>query len=178
MNDKKLLILMGLLFVYVFYVNPINEENDLLKNKVSLLKRTLSKERSFLQKQPKLKDELSTVLDELKQKNNLFYTLSSPSGVNLSDVQTAVKKAAKNSSCSYKSGKWGEVENMDHYSRLPLRISIECGADEMVTFLNSIFKHDKLILFDTLRITKNSQSGLLRLSASLQAFKHYEAVSS
>ena len=169
MNSKKIVVLLFMLIVYVNYVMHFKEDVSKMQRQIVAIESRTVKEQRLTKEKKAYKDVNTT-----KSYSGLFYNGSEASySQNMGLFQQDVESAAKEAHCTVSNIQWQEIAVADKswYDLLSLRVTTECQPKALLTFLDNTRKDSKLIVFNQLMLNKVRRKPLLRMNATLFAYR-------
>jgi len=167
---RNLLALLFVILVFITYGEPAKEDMENLKEELLLLNTRISKENDILKKKRKLIEELKRQKEvALKNEKKLF-----PADVNdsiaLGEIQSFVKKIARDSGMDFVSSNWGEPVEKEGYVKLPISFILRGYPENVDEFLRKLYSYDRLLRIERITIGKFKKEKLV-LNFVISAFK-------
>lgn len=165
MKNKKFLLFLFSLVIYINYNNYIAEDTNKLYRDINYLESKILQEKEFSQNY-ELKDTNNHV------RENLFYKKEQNYSVAISEMQTFINKKVVDL-CEISNIKWGQTIPNDElwYDSLKLSISLNCNPTNFNIFLNEIYKNEKIYKIENLYAIKNRKEDYLDINFQLTGYK-------
>ncbi len=168
--DKKLMIIVVLLALYVIWIKPLNQKAQFIRFQIAATDKAIAKEK-FISKQAKKIKKLYPIYEKTDKENKrIFFSLVTPVSTAMSKLQQSLKRAAKAVGIKITSLNWGEPIKKDGYLKLPLSFTLNGRPEQVSFFLERIADSKKLMRFEEITISKYSKNRL-RFNAIVFGFK-------
>lgn len=167
-NQKKLLVLFGILVLFVNYQNYL---------RVDIKKKLLTKEST------------SKILEEQKnfKKNNVLISDASNSDLMyagekysyskaMGAFQNQITKNAKDK-CNIEKIKWANaIASKTWYTKLRMSVALECKPDKFFEFVNAMRDEKKIFKLESMRIAKQKNKKTLTMRTIMVAYRNNKNV--
>ena len=167
--DKKLLIIVVLLALYVMWIKPLNQQAQLVRYQLAAIDKSIAKEK-FIAKQAKEIEKLYPQYMKIsKQNKELLFPSDISASTALSSIQQYIKKASKRNKMQLVRINWGDEEDKDGYSVLPMSFTVKGYPSQLDAFLRDLFNFNKLLKFESASISAYSYK--ISFNAIIKCFK-------
>ncbi|GLQ74514.1 fimbrial protein [Vibrio sp. vnigr-6D03] len=169
------LLVFGLLFLLIqalgswFYLAPMNEELEQLRQKEQTLKSTLIIKTNKVAALPKLEEQL----DELNSRYD-YLLKQLPEQKELASMLASVNELGIQHGLTFTRIDWGEKQNQEFLYRLPLNIELTGTYQNIGEFSAAIANLPRIINFDDVdwqRVSQESSTLHFRVRAYTYQFK-------
>jgi Tfp pilus assembly protein PilO len=172
MIDRRLVILIILLALYVLYVRPRAEEAKASADHVSLLRSQIAKEEAIAVALEEFPEKFAALAEGARENRRFLFAPDVNESKALGRLQELVQAAASASGVEVNRSNWGEPIAVAERGivRLPLSFSIQGLPPQVDEFLRSLFAADFLIEAETAQV-KNVVGKHLVLEMAIVGFK-------
>ena len=165
MQIKNILILLIALIVLINYNNYILPNRDKLHTTLELLKQKISKEEHIISEKIDPKNLFNPYKDVFFSGKQ--YTYSNAMG----ELQKMINESA-DGLCTINQIHWAQIPvSSNWYDRLKMQLRLECHPDNLVKFINNLYKNKKLIYTEHFRLMKQRKKNTLSLLMDVIAYR-------
>lgn len=159
---KELIVSIILLVVALWDVQPRMEEYAAKRGELLLLKKQLSKELLFRQKQAEIEKDLEKAVQIHQENMNRFYPGNIPPETAMNQLQEMLKQTLKGCGLEMLNSKWGEPYKKEKRNFLMLPISFMALGEppQIEEFLTRVLSNEKILNCPILNISKSSKDKL------------------
>lgn len=165
MNQKKIIILLLAITIYINYKNYIEEDTQKIKNKIMYIKKRIMKEKQLSNTKQK-KVILHDYQDLMYNGNNISYSEA------MGKFQQIIEKTAK-PACKILSIKWTDKQNIEEnwYQSLNINLSLQCTPKAFIEFNNNLKKSKYLITLKQLHIIRERKEDAIRILVQVVSYR-------
>lgn len=160
MINKRLLILLTVIAIYVFFAIPYAEREQTEVNAIRLLKAKISRETNILENKSKIIEKLSQSKTEYDKYIKYFYPANISISKAMDNYQQMFSSFANESGLEIVSAKWGEAVENENYVALPIIFIMNGYPRQVDNFFGLLSKSDKLYSIKTLRVGRRGNYNL------------------
>ncbi len=159
-RNKKLLILLISITLYVFFSSDLDEQINSYKEEIKFLNMKIQKEESIKAKKNAILQKIDNVI-KVAENNEKFLFKGENNSQIQSEIQTFLKNIAQKADANFLGASWDEPLIYDTYIELPVSASVKSSPPIIATFFYKIYTGDKLINLKNLEIGKTRPLSLL-----------------
>ena len=171
MNDKKLLVILILLSIYIWGVKPLLNKMDYGITQLKYLRRSISKEKFINQKLNRIEKLYPKYMNVADKDSALFFSSKVSASEVMSEMQGFIKSTATRSGVQLLRINWGNEMNKKGYSVLPISLSVKGYPYQIDNFLKDLYSFKKLIRFESVTVMASTYSSKPSLNAIVKCFK-------
>lgn len=163
MNNKKLIVLLFAITIYINYNNYISIDTKKLSQDIAFIKTRIEKEKEFAK----------TEIKEIKQieVKKLFFPSNSSFSQTMGNFQNLIERNLKN--CKIKGTRWqtDTIFKKKWYSPLSIKLSAECKPTDIIKFQNALSSTKKFITYQSIRMSKKNYSNNISFVTEIRAYR-------
>ncbi len=148
MSDKKLLIILILLAIYIFFVNPLNSKLKMKMFELRNIEKYIAKEKFIENKAKEIKKTYPQAMQKIRKNQQLFFPENISTSSAMSYMQKTIKNLALKEGLNIINMHWGVAENKNNYDSLPISFTMKGYPNQIFLFIKDILSLKKLIKFN------------------------------
>lgn len=171
MIDKKLILILILLFIYSVFINPLNQQIEIKKEKLNLIIKRIKKEKFIFRQSQKINKLYPICQEIIKVNRSLFFGKDTTLTQDKTELQEFLKSCMRKSGMQLMRLNWAESVDKGWYEKLPLSFTARGNQNKIQDFLKCIISKEKLIKFEQLSISKFWKKDTVSINGVIVGFK-------
>jgi len=171
MSDKRLLIVLTLLAVYVFGVRPISEKIPYEMFILSKIRKAISEEKFISNRAEDIKKLFPKYMKVAERNKRLFFSPDISTSKAMSNIQLFLRKISSQSGIQITRINWGADTDKGDYIVLPISLTIKGTPPQIGVFLKDLINFKKLSRFDSVSIYASDFSRYISFNTIIKFYK-------
>jgi len=154
MIDKKLIVLLLILLVYIFFIKPKSENIKPLLEENKFYQKKILKEKYLKENREKIIKNITKMMKVAKKNKEKFFQKQISNSEAIGKIAEFLKNSAIMTNTEFVNSYWGEPieDETNSYIKLPLSVTIRGYPPEIDKFLKNIFSYEKLLKIERLTV--------------------------
>ena len=171
MADKRLLLILVLLAIYIFGVKPYVDKIPFEMLMLKHLRKAISEEEFIKEKSRDIEKLFPKYIKVSRENRKLFFSPNTPASAAMSNIQAFIKKTSLHDGMQLIRVNWGLKEDKDGYVVLPISMTVKGYPSQLGKFLKDLTKFQKLLKFETVSVSASAFSSKLSVTAIIRCYK-------
>ncbi len=172
MLDRRMLVLLLLLIVHQFYLQPQADRTESLRNQAAILQQKIFREQNISRIRPDLARRLEEFAGIAAANRPLLFPAEQNNSSALGELQKQTRAVAEQAGLEFVRANWGEPwsEEGAGYLQLPLTIVVQGSPRRIDSFLRNLYASGRYLTSDSVRLMPRKKE-LLMLTMNLVGYK-------
>ena len=147
MIDKRTVLILILLVLYVFYVKPKSENLDSLTDEVLFYQKKIVREEYIKENKDKVIKEINRMLEIDKKNEEKLFPSDIPNSEAFGKIEDMLKSKAKDLELEFINSYWGEpvTDEENGYVKLPITATVRGMPDSIDRYTREVLSWDRLL---------------------------------